>query len=78
MGRGELHAGARAVSMLPHWIAVYSWGSFATHRAKPLRQVSMNPKNTPFEIKRLLGRRFKDPQVQADLARLPFKVRSAV
>jgi len=36
----------------------------------------MNPKNTPFEIKRLLGRRFKDPQLQKDLMRLPFKVRA--
>ena len=44
-------------------------------RAHAPPQVSMNPKNTPFEIKRLLGRRFDDPQLQKDLARLPFKVR---
>jgi hypothetical protein len=36
----------------------------------------MNPMNTPFEIKRLLGRRFKDPQVQRDLERFPYKVRA--
>lgn len=35
----------------------------------------MNPKNTPFEIKRLLGRRFNDPQLQRDMQRMPFKVR---
>jgi heat shock protein 4 len=37
-------------------------------------KVSMNPKNTPHQLKRLLGKQFKDPAVQADLARLPFKV----
>ncbi|GBF90729.1 heat shock protein 70 kDa-like [Raphidocelis subcapitata] len=40
-------------------------------------KVAINPKNTPFEIKRLLGRRFKDPQLQRDLSRLPFKVSEA-
>ena len=40
-------------------------------------KVAMNPKNTPFEVKRLLGRRWADPQLQRDLARLPFKVTEA-
>jgi heat shock protein 4 len=34
----------------------------------------MNPKNTPHQLKRLLGKKFSDPAVQADIARLPFKV----
>ncbi|KAI8470334.1 MAG: heat shock protein Hsp70E [Monoraphidium minutum] len=37
-------------------------------------KVSMNPKNTPHEIKRLLGRRFDDPALQRDIAKLPFKI----
>lgn len=37
-------------------------------------KISMNPKNTPHQLKRLLGKQFKDPAVQADIARLPFKV----
>lgn len=37
-------------------------------------KISLNPKNTPHQLKRLLGKQFKDPAVQADLQRLPFKV----
>lgn len=37
-------------------------------------KISMNPKNTPHQLKRLLGKQFKDPAVQADLVRLPFKI----
>ncbi|WIA27991.1 hypothetical protein OEZ86_010580 [Tetradesmus obliquus] len=37
-------------------------------------KISMNPKNTPHQLKRLLGKKFADPALQADIARLPFKV----
>ena len=40
-------------------------------------KISMNPKNTPHQLKRLLGKRFADPSVQADIARLPFQVTEA-
>ncbi|MCO5578136.1 hypothetical protein L7F22_031974 [Adiantum nelumboides] len=36
--------------------------------------LTMTPKNTVAQIKRLLGRKFNDPEVQQDLCRLPFKV----
>eukprot|EP00250_Pteridium_aquilinum_P018222 c23991_g2_i2 orf=284-2206(+) len=36
--------------------------------------LTMSPKNTVAQIKRLLGRRFNDPEVQQDLRLLPFKV----
>jgi heat shock 70kDa protein 1/2/6/8 len=39
-------------------------------------QVSANPKNTVFDAKRLIGRKFDDPAVQADKAHWPFSVRS--
>ena len=37
-------------------------------------QVAMNPHNTVFDAKRLIGRKFNDTEVQADMKHFPFKV----
>lgn len=37
-------------------------------------QVAMNPSNTVFDAKRLIGRKFNDAEVQADMKHFPFKI----
>ena len=38
------------------------------------RQAVTNPENTVFSIKRLIGRKFKESEVQNDIKRLPYKM----
>jgi L1 cell adhesion molecule like protein len=39
-------------------------------------QIASNPKNTVFDAKRLIGRKFNDPTIQKDMAHWPFEVTS--
>ena len=41
------------------------------------RQSIVNPENTVFSIKRLIGRKFSDASVQYDIKRLPYKIVAA-
>jgi heat shock protein 1/8 len=56
----------------PSWVAFTDTEILVGDSAK--RQASVNPKNTVFDSKRLLGKRFSDDTVQADIDTYPFEV----
>ena len=56
----------------PSYVAFSSEERLIGDAAK--NQAAMNPKNTVFDAKRLIGRKFDDAEVQADMKHFPFKV----
>lgn len=66
----ENREGARTT---PSIVAVSKNGErYVGQQAK--RQAVTNPENTIYSVKRMIGRRWEDPEVQRDLKLLPYKV----
>jgi heat shock protein 1/8 len=72
--RVEIIANDQGNRTTPSYVAFTDTERLIGDAAK--NQVAMNPQNTVFDAKRLIGRRYSDPTVQSDMKLWPFKVTS--
>lgn len=71
-GRVEIIANDQGNRITPSVVAFTDSERFIGEAAK--NQAAMNPTNTVYDAKRLIGRKFKDETVQRDSKLLPFKL----
>uniref|UniRef100_A0A0K0EHA6 Heat shock protein 70 n=1 Tax=Strongyloides stercoralis TaxID=6248 RepID=A0A0K0EHA6_STRER len=74
-GKVEIIANDQGNRTTPSYVAFTDSERLIGDAAK--NQVAMNPQNSVFDAKRLIGRKFDDSAVQADMKHWPFKVISA-
>ncbi len=75
-GRPKMIPSAQGSNLVPSVVAVTSEGErLVGEPAK--RQAILNPENTIFAVKRLIGRRWEDPEVQRDKELMPYKIRKS-
>ncbi|CAD6999513.1 heat shock protein 70-like [Ceratitis capitata] len=71
-GKVEIIANDQGNRTTPSYVAFTESERLIGDAAK--NQVAMNPKNTVFDAKRLIGRKYDDPKIMEDVKHWPFKV----
>ena len=71
-GRVEIIPNDQGNRITPSYVSFDNDGGLIGEAAK--NQATINPTQTLFDVKRLIGRRFKDSTVQKDAKLLPFKL----
>jgi len=71
-GQVDIISNDQGYRTTPSYVAFKDGSRLVGESAKS--QVAMNPENTVFDAKRLIGREFKDASVQKDMKTWPFKV----
>ncbi|NLF77708.1 MAG: molecular chaperone DnaK [Chloroflexi bacterium] len=75
-GEPTVIASAEGGRLIPSVVAVNKQGERLVGQLAR-RQAVMNPENTIFSVKRFMGRKFEDPEVQKAIKSTPYKVSAA-
>jgi len=71
-GKVEIIANDQGNRVTPSWVAFTENERLIGEAAK--NQATINPENTIFDVKRLIGRNFNDAEVQRDMKLMPYKI----
>ena len=71
-GKVEILVNDQGNRITPSWVAFTDEERLVGDAAK--NQYASNPRRTVFDVKRLIGRKFSEKEVQADMKHSPFSV----